>query len=91
MRRAGPPSSRWRGRTKCASPPRSPLVAGDVAPTFETLEAVARAHLRKKDYGAFQRATGTSVGELLARPPIGCDANATLSARRCRTRRCRWS
>ena len=38
----------------------------DVAPTFETLEAVARQHLRKKDYGAFQRATGTSVGELLA-------------------------
>ena len=38
----------------------------DVAPTFETLEAVVRTHLRKKDYGAFQRATGTSVGELLA-------------------------
>ena len=45
----------------------------DVAPTFETLEAVARTHLRKKDYGAFQRATGTSVGELLA-GLRGCDA-----------------
>ena len=33
-------------------------------------------HLRKKDYGAFQRATGTSVGELLA-GLRGCDANAT--------------
>ena len=48
----------------------------DVAPTFETLEAVARTHLRKKDYGAFQRATGTSVGELLA-GLRDCDANAT--------------
>ena len=48
----------------------------DVAPTFETLEAVAREHLRKKDYGAFQRATGTSVGELLA-GLRSCDANAT--------------
>ena len=48
----------------------------DVAPTFETLEAVARQHLRKKDYGAFQRATGTSVGELLA-GLRGSDANAT--------------
>ena len=48
----------------------------DVAPTFETLEAVARQHLRKKDYGAFQRATGTSVGELLA-GLRSCDANAT--------------
>ena len=48
----------------------------DVAPTFETLEAVARQHLRKKDYGAFQRATGTSVGELLA-GLRDSDANAT--------------
>ena len=48
----------------------------DVAPTFETLEAVARTHLRKKDYGAFQRATGTSVGELLA-GLRDSDANAT--------------
>ena len=48
----------------------------DVAPTFETLDAVAREHLRKKDYGAFQRATGTSVGELLA-GLRSSDANAT--------------
>ena len=48
----------------------------DVAPTFETLEAVVRTHLRKKDYGAFQRATGTSVGELLA-GLRDSDANAT--------------
>ena len=48
----------------------------DVAPTFETLEAVVRTHLRKKDYGVFQRATGTSVGELLA-GLRGSDANAT--------------
>ena len=54
----------------------------DVAPTFETLEAIARQHLRKKDYGAFQRATGTSVDELLAGLRASADSRALADAAR---------
>ena len=37
----------------------------DVAPTFETLEAAAAAHLRPADAAAFERATGSSVAAML--------------------------